>query len=847
MRQKGFAPEAGQLERVSKKLLDLHEGEEIRFTNCLQNGCFDSCVLKCHVKDGKLLSVTTDNSIHVNAGREDEYCDFGDFEEGLFQKRSCVRGRGWKGEVNNYNGGRILYPMKRIGERGSGQWERISWDEALDTIATKYKETREKYGPFSIYTDGILLAGYDEFAPWMEGGGIGCWGADSYEPNEFADTNVFGDFKQYSMRFDSGAEGMTLFDAKSIVLWGFDWALNYTEYIFYMLLARDKGIPMIMIEPRFTWSTQAADQWIPIRPGTDNAVMEAMSYYLIKNGRENKKFVKKWIEPTGYAKWVDYLNGKGEDGVVKTPEWAAEISGIPAETIEALADFIVDNSPCFFRQIWAASRVLRGENISRTYDMFLALTGNIGQHGNVGSGTDIGKGYRMLPPFVFRDMGTIKGEEKCYPCIEQEQWHNAILLREKLDAGEITEEFYKAEIGCAPYYEAPNIKFLFLVISPRNIIPNFYGSNRRLEAVKKAEFVAYAAWNWSMTSAHYADIILPMAHTCMERGGNTDFAPNTNAIVVNTFTPVTKIVDPPGECRPRLWINKQIANRLGLKDVYMTRFNDCDTLEEWYERYAEISADSYKKWQNAPLPMFGGTYETPDWETFLEEGILRIPVQKGRYHRGAISENLDLDIPLPTPSGKMEFFQDFFDEEDISQKVQYGSKCYGHGRVDPMSVWGIYPNSYFNAERIKDYPLHMITPHSFYKQHFVGDLNPLYEDEYRRSIWLSVSDAKARGIKDGDMVMAYSDVGQCLVPAYVTNRLVPGLVCLPFGRNYMPSDVKTELMPDGIDLAGSCNFLISDNHYDCRRGALLCTSLIEVVKASQARNSGIVPRIVGVD
>ncbi len=124
----------------------------------------------------------------------------------------------------------------------------------------------------------------------------------------------------------------------------------------------------------------------------------------------------------------------------------------------------------------------------------------------------------------------------------------------------------------------------------------------------------------------------------------------------------------------------------------------------------------------------------------------------------------------------------------------------------------------------------MITPHAFYHQHFCQDGNPWFRDEYRMSVWISVADAKARDIKDNDLVMVHNGVGQCVVPAYVTSRLTPGVTCLIFGRQYEPSPFKTDIMPDGIDRAGSCNLLISSEHFDSRRGALLTNGMVEITK-----------------
>ena len=136
-------------EKTLKALSGIHEGTEYKYTCCAQNGCWDaSCIIKCEVKDGKLISISPDDSVNPNSPRED--VGEGGFRQGMVQMRPCAMGHAWKGELNAST--RILYPLKRVGGKGpgNGSFERISWEEALDTIAAKLKEFKEKYGPYCI-------------------------------------------------------------------------------------------------------------------------------------------------------------------------------------------------------------------------------------------------------------------------------------------------------------------------------------------------------------------------------------------------------------------------------------------------------------------------------------------------------------------------------------------------------------------------------------------------------------------------------------------------------------------------------------------------------------------------
>lgn len=822
-----------QKKQTCEKIAKKHEGEEIYYTACPQNGCFDNCLLRCHVKDGILSAIEVgDDKMHTNTGREDEYCDVADLREGIYQHRACVRGRGWRKDV--YSPTRIKYPMLRVGERGERKFKRISWEEALDLAAEWYKETREKYGPLSVFSDGAMGFSYDPFGSYFPGGALGTWAIDSNEPHDFADDTCFGirmTMKEViSGEWWSSADCTTFLDSKLIILWGVDVALNYNDMMYHLLLARDKGIPIIYIDPRLTWTGTLADQWIPIRPGTDGAMMEAMGYLLFEEDLYDHEFVDKWVEPYGLQRWKEYLYGQ-DDGIVKTPEWAESICGVPAETITALTRLYASSHPVYFRMVWAAARMLYGENQARTSNYLLAMCKNIGHYGTLGAGNAIQINPHVPEPYP-PNLGQIHGEYPTRCVLEAELWAHAVMLREKVDNGEMTLDDYKAEIGCPAEEEAPNVQMVFLVTNPRNVAVDYYNANERIEALKKVSRVVYAGYDWNNTTTWYADLVLPMCHQFFENGGSIQdmfnggysFNQGFGQGINNYFIGIGLVTKAPGEAACRQWILKEMANRLGLGDKFAPRIKDVSR-EDFNDVMLELAKESYQYWS---VSEGIAELDPPEWEDFIKYPLFRKRI--GKDYKVALKENFEKDIPLATESGKIEFYSKWLAEKDFKKSVMSGSKCLGKGTVTPIGKYR--PQEYsLSSAKTNEWPLYMITPHSYYRQHFCQDGNPWFRDEQRRSIWLSVPDAKARGIKDGDQVLVHNDVGQCLLPAYVTSRLTPGVCCVIFGRQYEPSSIKTNLMPDGIDRAGSCNFLISTDHGDARRGILLCNGLVEVENA----------------
>ena len=118
----------------------------------------------------------------------------------------------------------------------------------------------------------------------------------------------------------------------------------------FIKLARERGKPVIIIDPRYSTAAKTlADQWIPIKPGTDTAMFMAMAYVLFREDLWNKEFVAKYVEPKVFQKWQDYVLGKA-DGIAKTPEWAETRCAVPAETIRELAMLVGTMKPAW---LWA--------------------------------------------------------------------------------------------------------------------------------------------------------------------------------------------------------------------------------------------------------------------------------------------------------------------------------------------------------------------------------------------------------------------------------------------------------------------------------------------------------------
>lgn len=824
------AAQGAQVHRIKQSLGQRHEGETIRYTTCYQNGCWDAvCPLKVHIKDGKVVGIEPDDSINPSATREE--LSEQALRQGMVQSRACPMGHAWRQEL--YAPTRITHPLKRVGKRGEGKFERISWEEALDEIAGQIKGVLERRGPHSIWHTHYSGFGVSSFpfAPWLgkdeQSVGVSSWGAHSCEGTQPAEKFWLGYEMEGAFIFGThdkltGFEAPDLFNSNLVVLWGWNPLIHWFGAVpYYLKLARERGIPVICIDPRYSPSAEVlADQWIPIRPGTDLAMMLAIAQVLFAEDLYDKEYVAQWVEPQGFQKWRAYVMGD-EDGEAKTPEWAEEKCGVPAETIREFARLYARSKPVHLQFHYAPAKIHRGEYAAGAAMLLQTMTGNLTIPGGCESGACLGTFPHLGMPFV--DFQKAPPEYPFLPVVRTSMWAEAILQRPRLDSGEITVEEYNRLIANPAENPPPNIG---MMVFENNYLNNIFDTNKRIKAVKALDFTWGFLWHTNQPTARYMDIILPAPVTFLETWDSPLplLVPNrfmaSPSGMHNWFMLAQKCVEPPDEVRSKDWAWTQLAKRLGIAEKFNPRLKDVE-LEDWDTAVEGIYREAYENWAAET----GSYLNPPDWETFNQKPIIRVPIDKP-FHafQNTMAKG---ESPFMTPSGQAEFYSSYVTNQDMT-KSKYG------GRFDPMPVWepsympGPAYNSFYDP-KAKDFPLYMLTPVSTYRQHSSNYNNPwLRGDCYRQSCWLSVVDANSRGIKDGDRVRVFSNVGEMILPAYVTSRMSPGVVAVHHGGWYTPSATKTALNPDGIDLGGAPNLLIEDKHSPHGVGNLLIAGLVQV-------------------
>ncbi|HIG9333392.1 TPA: DMSO/selenate family reductase complex A subunit [Klebsiella pneumoniae] len=346
--------------------------------------CGSRCALRLHVRDDEVVYVETDNT--------------GDDRYGDHQVRACLRGRSIRRRINHPD--RLNYPMKRVGKRGEGKFVRISWQEALDTLADRLKSVVAQYGNEAVYinySSGIVGGNITRSSPSASPVArlMNCYGGSLNQYGTYSTAQI-ACAMPYTYGSNDGNSTSDIENSKLVVMFGNNPAetrMSGGGITWYLEQARERSnARMIVIDPRYTDTAAGReDEWIPIRPGTDAALVAGIAWVLINEDLVDQPFLDKYC--VGYDEktlpagapanghYKAYILGEGDDGIAKTPQWASRITGIPTERIIKLAREIGMSKPAYICQGWGPQRQANGELTARAIAMLPILTGNVGING----------------------------------------------------------------------------------------------------------------------------------------------------------------------------------------------------------------------------------------------------------------------------------------------------------------------------------------------------------------------------------------------------------------------------------------------------------------------------------
>jgi anaerobic selenocysteine-containing dehydrogenase len=572
--------------------LSASPGEKVIPTFCAMCGPGLGCGIYAYVKDGRFTRVEGMQESPINGGR------------------ICAKAHAAPQWV--YSPQRLRYPLRRVGKKGEGKFERISWDQALDLIAVRLREQKQKYGPESLAILSPARRSYSEYLYRF----LIAHGSPNY-----AHSGICAMQKAFAFTYTLGAAPMPdISNTKLLLIWGKQpvYSGSTRGNLKQILDAKDRGIKIISIKPTLEPDVAISDSWIPLRPGTDAALALAMLHIVVAEKLYDSQFVAQWTY--GFEKLEKHL-------LKYPPKWAEPITGIPAEKIAALARTYATTKPACIDHGNGLEHAPSSNSAVRAIAILMAITGNLDRPGGDlfpgGSGAPMPKSVHLRERYTQEWVDKLVGPE--FPKVFQPGMEGTSSAYYRIFDSILTGKPYTARTVIAPGTQP--------AVSTR-------GVKHVLEALQKLDF--YVVVDVMRTAdMNYADVVIPVA-TMYEVDHPFEFSGNW-------LMARNRVIEPLGNYKSdyEFWIDLGVRMGYG-KDFWGGSLAECIndqlkplslTMEELrakptgivfptrpaeYEKYAKTFGRISSRFSKAPYLPQGkvAIYNT----TFEENGFEPLPV-----------------------------------------------------------------------------------------------------------------------------------------------------------------------------------------------------------------------------
>lgn len=738
----GCAPSTdGEAEQV--------QGEQV-FQGLCRGNCGGGCYMNVHVREGKVVKTSKK-----------------DAPGNPLETRICQRGLTHAQRI--YAPERVKYPMRRVEgtERGAGEWEQITWDEAITYVGDKWKGYVDEFGGSSI---GLPLGG-------------GVYTNDQFYTQRFGNilgiTKLSGQYDQNGLVMGSltltrgpmlhGNGGLDILNAKNIFVWGCNATISEQPRWPALQAAIEGGANVVVIDPLYQGIAQRANSWVPVRPGSDGALALAMMHTVVEEGLTDEAYLTKatvgpflvkdsdgkylrmsdlGVAPTegppgrdGKPTVIDPTVVRSAEGTfgtkediaspvltgsydaqgiaVKTayqllldriaeypPARAAEICDVPEETIKDLARTFADGPSTLYLQ-YGTDHWTNGAETFHSIITLGMLTGNISKPG---AGLQGGMGGSAIGTYGVNLGGAMAGEGFKYGITATLENLPEILATGKNGEVPLTLKSMLIEY-CNPLSNAP-------------------GRVDLMEAYKQLELIVVMD-NVMSESAHYADVVLPVTHW---------FEMETfTAMQVPFYRINEQAIEPLYEAKNDIEIIKLLADHMGYGEQMMSE-------EEWYT-----------------LLLTNTVAEELEvtWESLKDTKNVRILPDDYIFYP---------DYNYPSSTGRAEFyFETLKPNDNYGQVLDHKTWSLPHWQA-PKEAW--YENPLYEK-----YPLNLMTHRDRFKTHTIFSLSPWLEELRPEPIlYMNPQDAAARGIASEDYVRVYNDRGMMVLKVHLSSGNRPGVI-----------------------------------------------------------------------
>lgn len=694
-----------------------------------------------------------------------------------------------------YDKTRVKYPMIRksylegweTGDtkphlRGKEEFVRVTWDEALAITANAIVSTAEKYGNEALFSAsyggwshaGLLRPQVLQGRLFnLIGGHSVTTGDYSAGASQVSLPHIIGDMEVYSPQ----TSWEVIADKTEVmVMIGCDpWKNNRVEFTVadHQMYPRwqkikERGVKFISINPQYTPTDVAMEaEWVKIIPNTDTALFLALAYHVYTTGKHDQAYLDKYT--VGFEKFLPYLLGEDEDGTpAKTPEWAAKITGIPAEKIIEMADLFASKRTQF-ALAWSLQRAHHGEMPHWAAINLAAMLGKIGKPGE-GIGVSWHYGGGGMPQSTkVMPIGLPQGRNPLTTRCPASRISEMLLNPGKKYTRDGVEETY------------PDVKLVYT--AGNNVMSHQQDTNELIRALNQQVETYICQDPWWCASSRFADIVLP-ATSALERDDISTGGTYGN----DKIYAMRKVIEPYGESLDDFEIFKRLGDLMGVGYQFTEGLSVQQILRNAYEH------------SDGDIP----------FDEFWEKGYVKldVPEEMNKWVRHGDFYEDPVKNPLHTVSGKIELYCATiagFNIPDCPPIPKF---------LEPVEYLG-------NAKKGQ---VHVVSPHPYNRLHSQMANTELRFEQHvqgRQHVLISVEDAEANGIKDGDLVELYNDRGTVIAGARVTDQIMAGVASLEEG-GWLQFDSKgrcnsgsinvitTSVAASGLSQATSANTCIAN-------------------------------------
>ncbi len=686
-----------------------------------------------------------------------------------------------------YSPDRLLYPMRRRDGvpkgslpqgREADAFERISWDEALETVAGRLGAISRQYGPESIlpysYAGTIGVLGYGS----MDRRFFHRLGASQLDRTICATTGGEALLSVYGRKLGTDTEAFR--HARLIIAWGANIHGNNIHLWPFIEEARRNGARLVVIDPYATRTARAADWYIPINPGTDSALALGVMHLLVRDNLFDREYV---------ARWTHGFDRLRERIAEYPPERVAALTGISVADIERLTREYATTTPAVIRLNYGVQRSDNGGAAVRAIAMLPALTGAWKHYGG---------GLQLSTSGAFR-------------------WNSVALERPDLmqasPLGRPARVVNMSLLGQAlTELRDPEVHALFVYNSnPAAVAPD---QGAVLRGLARQDLFTVVHEQFFTDTADYADIVLP-ATTFLE---HKDIQGAYGHYYVQLSE---QAIEPLGEARPNVWLFSQLGQRIGFTESCFR-----DTADDMIAQALRVHDPDHQNPEHQdpehqdPKHQDRGHQDPKHQDPWLAgitpAGLARSGGMERLHFPGESAGQAGFqpfaEGPFPTPSGRIEFF----------------SEALAARGVDPLPAFRPAPESRHSEARDR-YPLEFLPRKADnYMNSTFANLPGHQEMESARNGVLEMhgDDAATRGISEGDLVDVFNDRGSLSLRAHVNGGVRPGVVAARLAWN--------KLSAGGHNV----NLLTPQRVNDLGGGPVFYSVLVEVRKADCAGSQG---------